>query len=65
MRSMRIFKTRQFDKLASKVGLVDAALIKAANEVASGLAGDGLGGNLYKKRIARLGAGKVVVIELS
>ncbi|MFN8656637.1 MAG: type II toxin-antitoxin system RelE/ParE family toxin [Candidatus Obscuribacterales bacterium] len=55
---MRIFKTKQFDKLAGKVGLIDAALIKAAKEVATGLAGDALGGNLYKKRIARIGAGK-------
>ncbi len=55
---MRVFKTNVFDKLASKDRLTDPLLIEAAKEIAAGLTGDALGGNLFKKRLARRGQGK-------
>jgi hypothetical protein len=55
---MRIFKTKQFTRLAEKAGITDPELITAAGEVNRGEYEADLGGGVYKKRIARTGAGK-------
>jgi hypothetical protein len=55
---MRIFKYRTFDKWAKKQGLADDDLRKAIVEIEQGLIDANLGGNVYKKRIARQGQGK-------
>lgn len=47
---MRAFKTRWFNKAASKAKIKDTDLCKAINEVAKGKADD-LGGGVYKKRL--------------
>lgn len=55
---MRVFKTRGFDRWASKVGVADAALLKAAADIERGLINADLGGNLFKQRVALPGRGK-------
>jgi hypothetical protein len=55
---MRIFKTKRFDRLAEKAGIADADLTAAAGEVNRGEYDADLGGGVFKKRIARTGAGK-------
>lgn len=55
---MSIYTTRWFDRWARKQGLTAASLCAAVREMASGLYDADLGGNLYKKRIARRGQGK-------
>jgi hypothetical protein len=55
---MRIFKNKMIFKWAKSERLSDAALIKAVNEVELGQVEANLGGNLFKKRIARKGLGK-------
>ena len=55
---MSIYTTRWFDRWARKQGLTAASLCAAVREMASGLDDADLGGNLYKKRIARRGQGK-------
>ena len=55
---MRIFKTRLFNKWAIKEKLSDNFLINAVEEMSRGLIDANLGGNLYKKRIAKVGQGK-------
>jgi hypothetical protein len=55
---MRIFKTRRFDRLADRGGITDPDLITAAAEVDRGEYEADLGGGVFKKRIARSGAGK-------
>ena len=45
--NMRVFKTRWFNKAASKAKIKDAALCKAIKEVIEGKADD-LGGGVYK-----------------
>ena len=55
---MRIFKYRTFDKWAKKQGLADDDLRKTIVEIEQGLIDANLGGNVYKKRIARQGQGK-------
>jgi hypothetical protein len=55
---MRIFKTKQFRKLADSEGLKDKPLKSAVDEVRQGLVDAQLGGNLAKKRIAIGGKGK-------
>ena len=54
---MHIYKTKWFQRWAAKVGLIDAALWTAAEELERGLA-DALGGYVYKKRIGLPGRGK-------
>lgn len=56
--TMRIYKTRQFDKWASKEGLTDALLKAAVAEIENGLIDADLGGNVIKKRVALAGRGK-------
>jgi len=55
---MRIFKTRLFDRWSKTETLPDKALIIAVAEMNSGLVDAALGGNVYKKRVARPGQGK-------
>jgi hypothetical protein len=55
---MRIFKTKQFNKFAEKAIITDTTLIAIAREVDCGEGGVDLGGNVYKLRFARSGAGK-------
>jgi hypothetical protein len=55
---MTIYQTREFNRWARKQGLPNAALCKAATEMANGLYEADIGGNLLKKRIARPGQGK-------
>ena len=55
---MAIYTTRWFDRWARKQGLTVPSLCAAVREMASGLYDADLGGNLFKKRIARPGQGK-------
>jgi hypothetical protein len=55
---MAIYKTRLFARWARKEGLGDKALCQAVEEMSQGLFEANLGGNLFKKRIARPGQGK-------
>lgn len=55
---MRIFKTRRFDRWAKTEDLPDKSLAKAVEEMNSGLVDAVLGGDVYKKRVARPGQGK-------
>ncbi|MHC6204280.1 type II toxin-antitoxin system RelE/ParE family toxin [Breznakiellaceae bacterium SP9] len=55
---MRLFKTKEFTRLADKAKISDADLMSAATEVNKGEYEADLGGDVYKKRIARAGVGK-------
>lgn len=55
---MRVFKNKWFNHWARREGIPDAALHKAAQEIAEGKVEANLGGCLFKKRLPRLGAGK-------
>ena len=55
---MRAFKSRLFNRWAAKVGLTDAMLWAALEEMERGLVDADLGGHVYKKRIALGGRGK-------
>lgn len=55
---MRVFKNKWFNRWARGEKIPDAALREAAQEVASGRVEADLGGSLFKKRIAKAGAGK-------
>ena len=55
---MRIFKTKRFGRLADKAWITDSDLVAAAGEVNQGEYEADLGGGVFKKRIARSGAGK-------
>lgn len=55
---MTIYKTRSFARWTRKEGLGDKALFQAVREMSEGLYEANLGGNLFKKRIARPGQGK-------
>jgi hypothetical protein len=55
---MPIYKTRWFARWARKEGLGDKSLCQAVEEMRAGLVEADLGGNLFKKRIARPGQGK-------
>ena len=55
---MQIFKTRLFERWAKTESISDQALIKAAAELNEGLVDAALGGNVYKKRVAKPGQGK-------
>jgi len=55
---MRIFKTKEFDKLARRQRLTDQQLRKAVSEIEDGLVDADLGSNLFKKRIAHGNQGK-------
>ncbi len=55
---MRVFKTRVFDRWAGKVGVTDAALLKAVADIERGSIDANLGSNLIKQRVALPGRGK-------
>jgi hypothetical protein len=55
---MRILKSPEFAKRAGKLGISDAALLKAAQEIESGKIDAHLGKHLIKQRVARTGGGK-------
>jgi hypothetical protein len=55
---VRVFKDAWFARFAAKEGIGDDELKSAVDEMERGLCGDTLGGEIYKKRIARAGAGK-------
>ncbi len=55
---MRVFKNKWFNHWARGEKLSDAVLYNAAEEIVSGKVEASLGGSLFKKRIAKAGAGK-------
>lgn len=55
---MDVLKRKDFARWQAGEKLSDTALCKAVQEMESGLIDADLGGSLYKKRVARLGAGK-------
>jgi len=55
---MTAFKTRTFQRWASKAGVTDDALLDAMVQMERGLIDADLGGNLYKQRVALPGRGK-------
>ena len=54
----RVFKTRTFARSTRKLGLTDAALWAAVEEMIDGLVDASLGGEIVKKRVALPGQGK-------
>ena len=54
----RVFKTRSFIRWARKIGLPDATLCKAVDEMERGLIDADLGGCVIKKRVPLPGRGK-------
>src|SRR6185437_7900146 len=54
---LKIYKDSDFNKWQKKSNLIDQQLIKAIEEIESGLY-DAKIGNLFKKRIAKAGMGK-------
>ena len=55
---VRVFKNKWFNRWARGEGIADAMLQNAAAEVIAGQVEANLGGSLFKKRLARAGAGK-------
>jgi hypothetical protein len=55
---MRIFKNRWFTRFAAKEGITDEELKAMVNQLEAGQADADLGGDVYKVRVARPGAGK-------
>jgi hypothetical protein len=55
---VRIFKSRWFQRFASKERIADAALLEAAERANKGQIDADLGGEVIKQRIARRGQGK-------
>ncbi|WP_036545755.1 type II toxin-antitoxin system RelE/ParE family toxin [Nitrincola lacisaponensis] len=55
---MDVLKRKDFARWQATEKLSDTVLCKAVQEMESGLVDADLGGNLYKKRVARPGAGK-------
>ncbi|MCL5425492.1 MAG: type II toxin-antitoxin system RelE/ParE family toxin [Gammaproteobacteria bacterium] len=55
---MNVLKRKDFARWQTAEKLSDTALCKAVQEMESGLIDADLGGYLYKKRVARPGAGK-------
>jgi hypothetical protein len=55
---MKIYKNNQFKRWQSKNKIPDTVIIKAIAEMENGLIDADLGGNLFKKRIAKAGMGK-------
>ena len=56
--TIRIFKTRYFQRWMNKAGLSDEMLVVAVLEMVAGLVDADLGGGVLKKRIALSGRGK-------
>lgn len=55
---MSIYKTATFSKWQKKSSVGDNSLLKAIQEIESGLVDANLGGGVFKKRVARQGFGK-------
>jgi hypothetical protein len=55
---MRIFKNPWFARFAVKEGITDAELRDMVRQLEAGQIGAGLGGGVYKVRMARPGTGK-------
>ena len=55
---MRVFKAKWFAKFAEKESISDDELKAIVNELESGNLKADLGGDVYKKRFARIGEGK-------
>ncbi len=55
---LRVFKTRYFQQIARKIGILDAALCKSVDEMTDGLHDGDLGRHIFKKRIGIGGRGK-------
>ena len=55
---MRVYKTKEFAKLARKAGVVDASLREAIARAERGLIDAALGRFLIKQRVARVNEGK-------
>jgi len=55
---MSVYVTKEFARFARKVGLADAKLLQAAQDVAAGHYDADLGGGVFKQRVARQGSGK-------
>jgi hypothetical protein len=55
---MKILKRKDFARWQASEKLPDTVLCKAVKEMEGGLIDADLGGSLYKKRVARPGAGK-------
>jgi hypothetical protein len=49
---VRVLKTKAFARWSRKVGLRDASLVAAVEEIRRGLVDAHLGGSLVKKRVA-------------
>jgi hypothetical protein len=54
----RVFKTKKFDRFASKERIEDAVLLQAVRRAESGSIDADLGGGVLKQRVARPGEGK-------
>lgn len=55
---MRLFKTKPFDRFATKESITDSALRDAVRRAEAGLIDADLGGGVIKQRLARRGQGK-------
>ncbi len=55
---LRIFKTKWFDRFASKNNIDDSVLIEAIERAKNGLIDADLGSGVIKQRVARAGQGK-------
>ena len=55
---MRVFAFKSFKKWATREGIPDKILLKAAKEIVAGQVEADLGKGLFKKRLAGLGKGK-------
>jgi hypothetical protein len=55
---MRLFKTKSFDRFATKESIADSALRDAVRRAEAGLIDADLGGGVIKQRLARQGQGK-------
>jgi hypothetical protein len=55
---VRIFRSKWFSRFAKKEGITDGELRNIVNDLEKGLWDADLGGGVYKKRLARSGAGK-------
>jgi hypothetical protein len=53
-----VFKNKWFSRFAKKEDITDANLMELVSDLEKGIACANLGGNVYKKRIARSGEGK-------
>jgi hypothetical protein len=55
---MRVFKYKRFSRFAEKAGITDNMLKNIVADLEHGVYEANLGGNVYKKRVARPGEGK-------